>query len=38
MLTYPEPLDWLPMAEDLPDSDDTPVDNDATSPPKNNSI
>jgi Uma2 family endonuclease len=27
MLTYPEPLDWLPTAEDLPDSDDTPVDN-----------
>jgi Uma2 family endonuclease len=27
MLKYVEPLDWLPTAEDLPDSDDTPVDN-----------
>lgn len=27
MLKYLEPLDWLPTAEDLPDSDDTPVDN-----------
>jgi Uma2 family endonuclease/uncharacterized coiled-coil protein SlyX len=27
MLKYLEPLDWLPTAEDLPDSDETPVDN-----------
>jgi Uma2 family endonuclease len=27
MLKYVEPLDWLPTAEELPDSDDTPVDN-----------
>jgi Uma2 family endonuclease len=26
-LKYVEPLDWLPTAEELPDSDDTPVDN-----------
>jgi Uma2 family endonuclease len=27
MLKYVEPLDWLPTAEDLLDSDETPVDN-----------
>lgn len=27
MLKYLEPLDWLPTADELPDSDDTPVDN-----------
>jgi Uma2 family endonuclease len=27
MLKYVEPLDWLPTAEELPDSDDRPVDN-----------
>lgn len=27
MLKYVEPLDWLPTADELPDSDDTPVDN-----------
>jgi Uma2 family endonuclease len=27
MLKYIEPLDWLPTAEDLPDSDEMPVDN-----------
>jgi Uma2 family endonuclease len=27
MLKYVEPLDWLPTADQLPDSDDTPVDN-----------
>lgn len=27
MLKYVEPLHWLPTAEELPDSDDTPVDN-----------
>lgn len=27
MLKYVEPLDWLPTAAELPDSDDTPVDN-----------
>ena len=26
MLKYLEPLDWLPTAEDLPESDDKPVD------------
>jgi Uma2 family endonuclease len=27
MLKYVEPLDWLPTADELPDSDDRPVDN-----------
>ena len=26
MLKYLEPLDWLPTADDLPESDETPVD------------